>query len=149
MQGEKCTKNTSTLPGLPCSPPSAVPGLRPGGVQNKTNCKSTIFFSIFFFIKPLKAPNRENTQFKENSVKTCRYFTRATQLLRKHCLHIHTFSINASQVSSGIPNIFPEEQMSGGIPHFYSGEYLCKCPGEYLTSVLVTLTSRNNRPINL
>ena len=33
--GEKCTKNTSTLPGLARAPPSAVPGLRPDRVHNK------------------------------------------------------------------------------------------------------------------
>ena len=34
VQGEKCTKNTSTLPSLARSSPLAVPGLGPGRVNN-------------------------------------------------------------------------------------------------------------------
>ena len=34
VHGDKCTKNTSTLPGLARSLPSAVPGRRPARVHN-------------------------------------------------------------------------------------------------------------------
>ena len=43
--GGKCTKNTSTLPGLARSPPSAVPGLRPGRVHNNTIVALCLFHS--------------------------------------------------------------------------------------------------------
>ena len=54
VQGEKCTKNTSTLPGLARSPPSAVPGLQPGRVHNKTSIHFVCLWHIDILVLILK-----------------------------------------------------------------------------------------------
>ena len=69
VQGEKCTQNTSTLPSLARSPPSVVPGLRPGRVHNKNKLEKKSLLHLLLNKKIFICVLYHNSQKSTNCTK--------------------------------------------------------------------------------